>query len=423
VLSLKAIPVQKLFIVAITVKIASSGLGWWLNDPWVLGFSAPLLVMAIYVALGLARDKSDVSDEKFADSCYYLGFIFTISSIIFSLFDLPQIGEKIAVIAVRFGAAMVSTVVGLIVRVYLVSFKEEPAEALRAAEDSVVDAHARLREQLLITLEKMQEFQSEIDLAARGSVERVNIQIENLTKSYGGKLQDFFQQLTTENRDTDANAYAELRTASARISDSVKNYAESLEKALARMDEKIHGYALDVTEDESRTGYLAATLKQGHDARNYDRSSMYIVPTTLGAALNNLRSAARNPDRRPANVIELPPSAGARREVPPSFQQLQSAIAAVCDSLVQQQQATSKLTAAVEELLKRDEQAAARLASLDQRAGDTAGRLLPVVQALSEIANDVRAIAPAFEACQTDLRAVRDAVSAEVRRNRARLGY
>ncbi|MGZ5144298.1 MAG: hypothetical protein ACXWCY_30100 [Burkholderiales bacterium] len=422
-LPLKTISVQKLFVLAIVGKIASSGLGWWLNDPWVLGFSVPLLVMALYVALGLARDQSDVSDEKFADSCYYLGFIFTISSIIFSLFDLPQIGEKIAVIAVRFGAAMVSTVVGLIVRVYLVSFKEEPAEALRAAEESVVDAHARLREQLLITLEKMQEFQSEIDLAARASVERVNIQIENLTQSYGSKVQAFFQQLTTEKRDTDDKAYSELRTASVRISEFVKNYAESLEQALARMDERLHGYSVDMSDDEYRTGRLAAKLKHLHDSPDPERSDVYRVPTTLGSALNNLRSAARNPERRPANVIELPSSAAPRREAPAPFVQVQSAITAVCDSLVHQQQATSKLTAAVEELVKRDEQAAERLASLDQRAGDTAGRLLPIVHALSEIAKDVRAIAPAFEACQTDLRAVRDAVAAEVKRKRARLGH
>src|SRR5215213_6656554 len=142
---LKTIRVQKLFVVALCLKITSSGFSWWLNEPWILGFTIPLVVMGAYVAFGLRRHESDVSDEKFADSCYYLGFIFTISSIVFSLFDLPQIGEKISLIAVRFGAAMVTTVAGLIVRVYLVSFKDDPAEALHAAEDSVVDAHARLR--------------------------------------------------------------------------------------------------------------------------------------------------------------------------------------------------------------------------------------------------------------------------------------
>jgi hypothetical protein len=52
---LNAIRVQKLFAVAICLKVASSGFGWWLNDPWILGFGIPLLVMAGYVAFGLRR--------------------------------------------------------------------------------------------------------------------------------------------------------------------------------------------------------------------------------------------------------------------------------------------------------------------------------------------------------------------------------
>src|SRR5205085_699535 len=116
----QGIPVQKLFIATILLKITSSGIGWYLDPQWAkwsFGLAFPLLIMAAYVWLGLNRRDGDVPDEKFADSCYYLGFIFTITSIIFSLFDLPNIGTKMQDIAVRFGAAMVSTVAGLVVRV------------------------------------------------------------------------------------------------------------------------------------------------------------------------------------------------------------------------------------------------------------------------------------------------------------------
>ena len=115
------IRLQKLFLVTLILKIGSSFLGWYLQLQWSLGFTVPLLIMSAYIFLGYHRRDNDVTDEKFADTCYYLGFIFTITSIIFSLFDLPNIGTKIQDIAVRFGAAMVSTVLGLGVRVYLVS--------------------------------------------------------------------------------------------------------------------------------------------------------------------------------------------------------------------------------------------------------------------------------------------------------------
>ena len=110
------IRVQKLFAVVLALKVTCSGLGWYLQRPWSLGFAVPLTLMVAYIVLGLNRRSDDVTDEKFADSCYYLGFIFTITSIIFSLFDLPSIGSQLESIAVRFGAAMVSTVLGLGVR-------------------------------------------------------------------------------------------------------------------------------------------------------------------------------------------------------------------------------------------------------------------------------------------------------------------
>jgi len=428
---LNAIRVQKLFALAICVKVASSGLGWWLNDPWFLGFGIPLLVMAGYVAFGLRRDVSDVSDEKFADSCYYLGFIFTISSIVFSLFDLPQIGEKIAVIAVRFGAAMVSTVVGLIVRVYLVNFREDPAEALRAAEESVLEAHAKLREQLGMALEKMQEFQSEVDLAAKGTVERVNIQLEGLTHSHGRKLQEFFEALATQNQESNGKAYEAMRAASVRLSSLINSYAESLENTLARIDERIHSYSLAVTDrirhpaiaDETPSRRFGATLTRSADRTSvsHDRAYMGSSTANLNTALRSISSKVHVVDASPANVIELH-GTESQQQAAPSGPQVQSAIATICASLAQQQHATSQLTAAVESILKRDVEAAMRLSTLDHTIGDAAGRLLTVVHALSEIAKDVRAIGPAFETFQREVRAVREAVSSEIRRGRARLG-
>jgi len=92
--SLLAIRVQKLFLVTIILKVLSSLVGWLFQLQWTFGFIIPLAFMAAYVVLGLKRQDQEVSDEKFADSCYYLGFIFTISSIILSLFDLPNIGTS-----------------------------------------------------------------------------------------------------------------------------------------------------------------------------------------------------------------------------------------------------------------------------------------------------------------------------------------
>ena len=75
------IRVQKLFLVVLVLKVLSSGMGWYFGRPWDLGFAVPLALMSAYILIGLKRNDKDVTDEKFADTCYYLGFIFTITSI------------------------------------------------------------------------------------------------------------------------------------------------------------------------------------------------------------------------------------------------------------------------------------------------------------------------------------------------------
>lgn len=242
------IQLQKLFLVTLVLKVASSFLGWYFQLPWSFGFAIPLLIMSTYIVLGSYRRDTDVTDEKFADTCYYLGFIFTITSIIFSLFDLPNIGTKIQDIAVRFGAAMVSTVLGLGVRVYLVSFKQDIGDAIKDAEDAVLDATRKFTEQLTIVLERLRDFESQVDSAAKSSVERVNLQIDNLSKNHAEKLTDFFVDLTAQNQKAFTLALADVKTASRHLADSVDGYSQGMRSNLNSIEAKVSAFAEAVTD-------------------------------------------------------------------------------------------------------------------------------------------------------------------------------
>lgn len=235
------IRVQKLFLITLVLKVASSFLGWLLGDPWILGFTVPLLIMSAYIVLGIYRADRDVSDEKFADTCYYLGFIFTITSIIFGLFDLPFIGTRIQDIAVRFGAAMVSTVLGLGVRVYLVSFRMDTADAIQDVEDNVVDAARRFAEQLAMTVDRLRDFESQVDGAAKSTVERVGAQIEALSRNHADKLTGFFSVLTAQNREAFTKALADVNAASHRLSILVDGYSQGVRTNLTGIQGQVRG--------------------------------------------------------------------------------------------------------------------------------------------------------------------------------------
>ncbi len=245
--SILNIRIQKLFLITIILKVVSSFLGWKFQSPWILGLVIPLSIMVAYIVLGIYRRDRDVTDEKFADSCYYLGFIFTITSIIFSLFDLPNIGTKIQEIAVRFGAAMVSTVLGLTVRVYLVSFRKDFADAIKDTENAIIDASQKFREHLVIACEKLHNFQSDVDNAARETVERVNMQVESLSKNHADKLTEFFEDLTTRNQAAFTHALDQVENASFELSNSVNGYSQGMRTNLASIEDKVTSFTDAIT--------------------------------------------------------------------------------------------------------------------------------------------------------------------------------
>ncbi len=246
---------QKLFVVILCLKVISSGLGWYFQYPWSLGFAIPLLLMTAYIGIGLKRNHDDVTDEKFADTCYYLGFIFTITSIIFSLFDLPNIGTRIQDIAVRFGAAMVSTVFGLGVRVYLVSFKKDVADAIARSEEAVLDANRRFTERLSMAVDKLHGFEMQVEDATKASVESVNLQIENLSKNHADKLTAFFEDLTKRNQEAFTEALDAVKTATERLATAVNGYSSGMRTNLMSIEAKVGVFTEAVTKRLKETTF------------------------------------------------------------------------------------------------------------------------------------------------------------------------
>lgn len=318
--SIRDISIQKLFAITLVLKVGASFLGWKLRDPWILGFTAPLLFMCAYIVLGYYRRDNEVTDEKFADTCYYLGFLFTITSIIFSLFDLPHIGAKIQDIAVRFGAAMVSTVLGLAVRVYLVSFKKDVTDALRDAEDAVLDTTRKFTEQLTVALERLRDFEVQVDTAAKSSVERVNLQVEALSKNHADKLTSFFEDLTTRNQGAFTTALAEVKSSSQKLAESVDGYSLGMRANLGSIESKVVAFADAVTDrlktttfpDDYFAQHLSSPLSQLKDSSSAlatgIKGTLHEVSEStavLATALKKLKSKATATEESLDAVLHL----------------------------------------------------------------------------------------------------------------------
>jgi len=239
---LPTISVQRLFVVTIVLKIILSVMAWLLGTKlalWVIGFVLPLAIMAGYIVLGLyKRDPDEVSDEKFADSCYYLGFIFTITSIIVALFDIDKLGEsgKLAEIAVRFGAAMVSTVAGLVVRVYLVNFRKDLADISRTMEEDLLEAGRTFRTHLNLATENLKDLNAKVHDASGTVVARLEVAIADTAKANAEELQkQIAGAVKASNED--------IRDSSDQLKKSLQTYVASLVASTKHHEEKLNDFS------------------------------------------------------------------------------------------------------------------------------------------------------------------------------------
>lgn len=189
------ISLKQTFIIAVIAGAFFTLIGAKLNSTF-LGFWLPILVIAGYCAI-VVQGAIDVPRVVAGDSCYYLGFIFTLVSLIASLWlisDAPEHGQiNFSQIVSSFGVALVTTVIGLIMRLIITSFDietkqrqeqierdiEQSLEAFKGQIDvlvatvtsSVIKVSAQTQETILDTLQRydavntnvLQKFESSFD--------------------------------------------------------------------------------------------------------------------------------------------------------------------------------------------------------------------------------------------------------------------
>lgn len=283
---LARIPLRKLFLITITCKILASLLAWQLRSPWILGFTVPLAFMAVYIVLGFRRQVGNVSDEKFGDSCYFLGFIFTITSIAFSLFDIPHLDQagRLTEVAVRFGAAMISTVAGFIVRVYLVGFQYESTEALQSLENQIIESANRLKTRLDLSQEAFESFEAKVRQAASDSEARVRIAVENVGRHLSQEMAQALKALAVGVQQVHATAAGEMRVVALALAGDLAKCSQAL---VANIDQAQAHFVGVADRLEARLG--AVTFPDDYFTKELAPSVRNLV-ASMAAVGNDLKS-------------------------------------------------------------------------------------------------------------------------------------
>jgi hypothetical protein len=194
--------------------------------------AVPVIIMFVYAGVILAFRRLRLRLDQAGDNLYYLGFLYTLSSLAISLIEFGNNDKAASLIITNFGVAIATTITGLALRVLFSQMRSDPIETEQLARVELAEASRHLRVELdnsarefslfqkslqQMIAESFQELQQTLDQTMHGNLSRFETGIEQFVGAVADANQGF------EGR-SDA-----LRDSADKLVGNISNLAERIE--------------------------------------------------------------------------------------------------------------------------------------------------------------------------------------------------
>lgn len=278
----------------------------------------PVLIMISYaLLLGFAR-LFRLRDDQSGDNLYYMGFLFTLTSLGVSLYQYSSLGS-VEQIVQNFGIAIASTIAGIALRIFFNQMRRDPVEVEHFARLELAEASRKVKRELESTVLEFSYFRRATQQSITDSLEEVKSILGEAKTSFTGQLKEF-----------------------------AENSSEPLEKASQKSGETIEGLSARITKTLDT---ISSRLTE--QSRLIAESSGATVQA-LDAVVSKLKAM-----QTPEQVIEIklnPMIQGLSRAVNTFTKSAETHAETIAGNI----QETQKLTIAATDLLKQVRQEAAR---------------------------------------------------------------
>lgn len=114
------------------------------NISQTLVSSASVSLIVLYAMVVWFTPILRLREDNIGDNCYYLGFIYTLGSLIWALYAFAE-SQKVNEIIANFGLALFSTVAGILLRVMISQTRKDVLETDRECRIELSSATSRMR--------------------------------------------------------------------------------------------------------------------------------------------------------------------------------------------------------------------------------------------------------------------------------------
>ena len=226
-------PARTLFLGALGLGMLGMFVGAYFKNPWIMG-GVPIAAMLSYVGFSLYTDRVLRHIQSFADSIYFMGFLFTLLSLIVSLqaFTIDDDIDTKTIIA-AFAIAILTTIIGLGVRIYLVNFSPAIEESEAKAQLKLAESSDELSRQMdhltQSTVGRLSAFNEAMDEI----LQRTREAIQESTTAYQEGLAEFLKDFRTAGRESGIS----LKKATEEVAEGFRHAEEHFQESLVKLRE------------------------------------------------------------------------------------------------------------------------------------------------------------------------------------------
>lgn len=370
---------------------------------------APVGAMILYGFYVFATPRFRQRADRAGDSLYYLGFLYTMVSLAYSLYEFggPKIDTQS--IVTNFGIALSTTILGLVGRVAYHQIRQDPFDVEYEAHMQLAEAAAKLHGELLQTVTDFNVMRSVTVQSLNEGVSDIKAAVANVVEGCTSDYKESVGELASAVRTTATELKQHNATTRGLLEECARNYATSA----TELANAIRAGAAELKRNENAAEESARNIITTFGDLSKRIEQIDVPPDILKVKIQRVvdqlvanEKAAVESVRRIISTFEGLTKRIEQIEVPPDI--LKAKLQHVVDPLV----------AAIETILQKTQTDQGRITDLEKLIKDTttlATKLTADINALQvEAGRQREAIQMAMTGLQKNIEMVNSAASATV---------
>ena len=244
-----------------------------LNDFGALAVtSVPVLIMVGYAVLLGAR-LFRLRDDQAGDNLYYMGFLFTLTSLAVSLYQFSAAGSAEQIVQ-NFGIAIASTIAGITLRILFNQMRRDPVEVEATARMELAEASRRVKRELESVMLEFGYFRRATQQSVTDAFDEAQESIGKAHKDFSGELKKLSSKRSEQTLDGLNERTVQVLDVSRQLVREGEQLAKSTAKIVGAIDSLFVKLASRQTPEQIIQSELAPLIQSLTQALNSLHSSV-----------------------------------------------------------------------------------------------------------------------------------------------------